>query len=217
MLAVTFGVRARGPVARTPPGFVQDRSVARERRTWADRRLVLAWPAPRESTPVVHRSLHGVAQETYRATRRFFFRVIPSHTPGPQLQGEHRGVFFSLPPYFISLFFIVLSFNKLGLLTRASGSLQCFIAGRSLCRAGSATSPSRARIWRGSFRLSSASINASRSSSRQSPQSRVQRTIKAHFSRSRSSLAAAIASTPVFLPVVRRHKRTLLARSGIGA
>ena len=69
-LQLRTGVRARGPVARTPPGFVQDRSVARERRTWADRRLVLAWPAPRESTPVVHRSLHGVAQETYRATRR---------------------------------------------------------------------------------------------------------------------------------------------------
>ena len=65
-LAYAQGARS----ARTPPGFVQDRSVARERRTWADHRLVLAWPAPRELTPVVHRSLHGVAQETYRATRR---------------------------------------------------------------------------------------------------------------------------------------------------
>ena len=80
-----------------------------------------------------------------------------------------------------------------------------------------ATSPSRSRVWRGSFRLSSASSNASRSSSRQPSQSRVQRTIKAHFSRSRSPLAVAISSTPVFLPVVRRHKRTLLARSGISA
>lgn len=90
-------------------------------------------------------------------------------------------------------------------------------AGRENRTRSSATSPSRSRVWRGSFRLSSASSNASRSSSRQPSQSRVQRTIKAHFSRSRSPLAVAIASTPVFLPVVRRHKRTLLARSGISA
>jgi hypothetical protein len=91
------------------------------------------------------------------------------------------------------------------------------LSGRSPCRAVSATSPSHSRIWRGSFRLSSASSNASRSSSRQPSQSRVQRTIKAHFSRFRSPLAVTIASTPVVLPVVRRHKRTRLARSGISS